>query len=39
MKDGRRLLRNLVNPEIGKYIFDTAAGCEYIKQEQMGLFA
>lgn len=39
IKDGRRLLRNLVNPEIGKYIFDTAAECEYIKEEQLGLFA
>ena len=36
--DKRRVLRNLVNPDVGKYVFDTAMGT--VKNEsQLGLFA
>lgn len=37
VRDGRRLLRNLVNPEVGKHIFNCAMG-SVIKEEQLGLF-
>jgi hypothetical protein len=37
VRDKRRLLRNMVNPEVAKYIFDFAMGYQ-IKAEQGVLF-
>jgi len=38
LRDKRRVLRNLVNPEVGKYVFETAMGTVR-NEDQLGLFA
>jgi len=37
--DKRKLLRNMVNPEVGEYIFKTAMKNQKVEEEQLGLFA
>ena len=39
VKDKRRLLRNMVNPEVGEHILNTARGIKPTKKNQMELFA
>lgn len=38
IKDGKKVLRNMVNPKLGLYIFNTAAGIKSIKTDQLTLF-
>lgn len=38
LRDKRMALRNLVNPDVGKYVFETAMGTVK-KEDQLGLFA
>ena len=37
IKDGKKVLRNMVNPDLGLHIFNTAAGIKNIKTVQIGM--